>query len=238
MPTAIIILGQPGSGKSTLIPEVAARLEKETGLKFLNLDNDRTWTSEARNKKAQEEGFSSADDPAFVKNWGLKILQAIMAENAEDLKQNPEAIGLIHLPDKNPYQIIAGKPVLELTMDQYRNLGVEVLDYVVLTFDGPNNNFIDEFWCRFEGRGANNPQQAKLDEDKYSEENLLFRRTCCNKAAEQFIGTNIPLKATKDEAVSSIVGAVATVLKKQGLVYQTPLEKLWDAMRGNMGYRH
>jgi adenylate kinase family enzyme len=238
MPTAIIILGQPGSGKSTLISEVAKRLEERTGLSFLNLDNERTWTAAARNQKAKDEDYESADDPEFRKKFGLEILKAIMAENADDLNKNPEAIGLIHLPDKNPDSVINGTPVLELTMQQYKDLGIEISDYVVLTFEGSDKDFADEFRRRFGQRGQNNPEQEKLDADKRSDENLLFRRHCCNKAAKQYIGTNIPLDVSQEQAIELIVDAVETCLKKQGLVYQTPLEKLWDAMRGNMGYRH
>ena len=92
MSNAIILLGQPGSGKSTVGALLTDIIAVKTEAELVNLDNERVWTVEKRNEEAgiapdsRNIGFYSADDPAFRQQHGFRILTNIAETNAEYLE--------------------------------------------------------------------------------------------------------------------------------------------------------
>lgn len=219
MSQAIILLGQPGGGKSTVGALLPGIIKEKTGAELVNLDNERIWTVEKRNEEARTApdsrniGFSSADDPAFRQQHGFRILTNIAETNAEYLAGfSPNAVGVIHLPDKNPAQTfkVDGKdvPVLEKTKLDYAALGITISGIVVLTFEGDDKEFVQAFEERFKGRGENNPEQVKLDADKYGEADLLKRRGFCEAAAKIYPSVRLPLNATREQAAEMVANTI------------------------------
>jgi energy-coupling factor transporter ATP-binding protein EcfA2 len=104
MAKAIILCGQPGSGKSTVAP-LAAQLLSKSGSLFVSCDNEHFGVNaETRVAITTALGFENPDDPEFRRTIGLNILLDTMDSIASHLRgiamSVPNVIGLIQLPDK------------------------------------------------------------------------------------------------------------------------------------------
>ena len=218
MAKAIIVCGQPGSGKSTLVPLVARIFTQRTFGLFISLDNEHFGVNpETRVAITEALGFDNPDDPQFRRTVGLRILLDTMDSIANHLlgieMSVPHVVGLIHLPDKDPKSLIAGVPVYEKTIADYATRGIQIIGLVALTFEGSDEEFVAAFQQRL-GRGAEGSAQRLLDAPKLAEDDLLLRRSFCQETGKLYSEARLSLHALPEENVFKIVRAIDSLVRR------------------------
>ncbi len=215
MAKAVIVVGQPCSGKSTLLP-LAAQILSKSGNFFISLDNeDFGVRPETRISMTTALGLSNPDDPEFRRTVGLRILLDTMDSIANHLlgiaMSIPAVVGLIHMPDKDPKSLIAGVPVFEKTIEDYSARGIQIIGVVALTFEVGDEFFVSTFRARLE-RGAEGSAQRLLDAPKLAQTDLLFRRRCCEQTAALYKEAQLLLTASPQENAEVLAKAIASIL--------------------------
>ncbi len=155
-----LVFAAPGTGKSTLLPQVAQVLSVSTGNPYISWDNSLVADPTFRQETAELLGVNS-ESAEYRGGIGRSIVLQQVRAVGEFARQNPGFSLLIHSPDRNPQDCINGTPVVELMVNQYAEVGVPVFP-VGLCLQGDQAE--QEQVRRLEGRGSAGTSQSAMDQ--------------------------------------------------------------------------